>query len=204
LQLALTLLGGKECQVPSPPFLTTRVVAHEVGGYSKQPGALVLNILLPEGAEERLLCDLLGPVAITEPSREVPHERCVILVEQSFHLPGAFETVRPVGGTRRGECMNVMLAHAPMIPGCRPGVSLPTGQSAGPMISARLCMESPPDAETRRSARLAQGADAHAPAPSPCTPRALPARPARRLRYPAATRPRSPGPRRSEGRRAGE
>jgi hypothetical protein len=60
--------------------------ANEVGCHRKEPRAFTGQRVLAEGAQEHLLRDLVGPVAITQPPRQVPHERCVIGLEEPFQF----------------------------------------------------------------------------------------------------------------------
>ena len=80
------LLLRQESKVSPPPRILARFVAYQVRRHSEQPRALVVDPLLAEGAQECFLRDLLGPVAITQPPRQIPHQRCVIQPEEPFQL----------------------------------------------------------------------------------------------------------------------
>jgi hypothetical protein len=79
-------LGGEELEVPPVARIAPCPVTHEVVRHREDPAALVHDRLLPQGPDERLLRDLLGPVAVTQPSGEIPHERGVVLAEETFGL----------------------------------------------------------------------------------------------------------------------
>src|SRR5688572_25360393 len=61
-------------------------VSDKVGGHSEQPCSLVGDSLLPERADERLLRDLLCPVSVAEPPRQIPDQRGVVCPEKTLDV----------------------------------------------------------------------------------------------------------------------
>src|SRR5688500_5777543 len=66
---ALALSEQRE-MTPTSSILA-RFVAHEVRGDREQPRALVVDAILAESAQERLLRNLFRPVAVAKPAREI-------------------------------------------------------------------------------------------------------------------------------------
>ena len=63
-----------------------RLITDQVRRDGEQPRTLTRERLLPEGAQESFLRDLLGPIAIAEATGEIPHEGCVVGPEESFDV----------------------------------------------------------------------------------------------------------------------
>ena len=57
-----------------------------VTGGSRGIGEMIAAGFLAHGAKERFLCDLVGPVAIAEPPRQVPHERLMVFAKQPIDI----------------------------------------------------------------------------------------------------------------------
>jgi hypothetical protein len=68
-------------------------VSHEIGCDSEKPGSLVHDVVLPERTDERLLCYLFSPVAITQTPRQVAHQRGVVGFEETFDVAQAVTIV---------------------------------------------------------------------------------------------------------------
>src|SRR4029079_10221328 len=69
-------------------------IAEQVGGDREQPASLTHDrLLLPHGAEERLLGDLFRPVAVPQPSRQVAHERLVVLAKEAIEISHTVTTL---------------------------------------------------------------------------------------------------------------
>src|SRR5213593_2952123 len=72
--------------MPPPPCVLPCLVANEVRRDGEQPGALVLQLTLPQRTHERLLRDFLGPVSVAKTARQIPDEVIVIRAEESLDV----------------------------------------------------------------------------------------------------------------------
>src|SRR5205814_9096175 len=61
-------------------------VPHQIRRHRKQPGALAHDLLLSQGADERLLGDFLCPVAIAESPNEIANQRLMVSNEEPFDV----------------------------------------------------------------------------------------------------------------------
>src|SRR3990172_6680247 len=86
LPLCLACLRRHQLEVPALPRGAPCLVTHQVVGHREQPRALVHDLLLSKRTHEGLLCDFLRPIAVAKASREIPHQRRVVLAEETFGL----------------------------------------------------------------------------------------------------------------------
>src|SRR5439155_24378389 len=80
------LLLRQQCQLLSASHVLPRLIPHEIRRHRKQPGSLVLYRSLPQGTHDRLLRNSLGPVAISQPPRQISHQRGVVSSEESLYV----------------------------------------------------------------------------------------------------------------------
>src|SRR4051812_6322221 len=77
-------LFAQQLEMTPPPRVPSRLVAHEIRRHREEPRPFAHDLLLSEGAHERLLGDFLRPVAIAEPPNEIADQRLVIRVKETF------------------------------------------------------------------------------------------------------------------------
>src|SRR5437868_15089860 len=70
----------------APAAVLSRFVSHQIRRHREKPGSLVLNRSLSQSANEGLLGDLLGPVAISQTPRQISHQRGVVGSEESLDV----------------------------------------------------------------------------------------------------------------------
>jgi hypothetical protein len=95
-------LLAQELETTASTRILSRFVPHEIRRDSKEPRPFAHDRLLAHGAKECLLCDLVGPIAIAEPPRQVADERLVIFAKQPIDVVHRILTTRPpASATRR-------------------------------------------------------------------------------------------------------
>src|SRR5215211_5507030 len=99
LRNRVAFLLGKQRQMSASPLVLSRFIAHKIGRHGEEPRSFAGDGVLPESAQESLLCDLLGPVAIPEPPGQVPDQRRVVLTKESFQQ----DVVHVVTSSSRGR-----------------------------------------------------------------------------------------------------
>jgi hypothetical protein len=67
-----------------PARVLSGFVSHEVRRHGKQPRAFVVQGRLSKRPRERLLRDILRPIPIAEPAREISDEWIVVFAKETF------------------------------------------------------------------------------------------------------------------------
>src|SRR5204863_9826658 len=75
---------AQQLEMPPPPRVLPCLVPHQIRRHREEPSALAHDLLLPQGADERLLGDFLRPVAIAESPNEIADQRLVIGGEETI------------------------------------------------------------------------------------------------------------------------
>src|SRR3954467_4310725 len=124
----------------STATVLSRFVTHQIRRHRKKPRALVLNRSLSKCTHEGLLRYFLRPVAISQPPRQISHQRGVVRSEETFDVRHQL-TIDPA-----------------TLPDRAPTIDLPRSRSARSPYCGRRRLPARP-----RQARLANQAAARSP-----------------------------------------